>query len=262
MKLKKDLKVARPIIIWTIVSFLISILFVEILGRTFSNSTSLIWTILLLLILLVTITGPFVTVVMAVKRSFTPQPRERQIIVIVLSYFALMISFTGAYYAMVGFGDRIDAIRKFEHYASKRNYLDSEGNIIVKRETRPFQGFNERLWSGVDWPDLKKNEQRDITRSPHSPDEMIKNAKGSSEDAVKFQSSSKPAVMGNLLYFTVVTMTTLGYGDITPTAWYTKMFAALQVLSGYTLFYIALTMVIGNWWGDYSESDDELNDTS
>ncbi len=262
MKFKSDYKVVRPIIIWTIMSFLISLLSVEILGITFSRSTSFLWTVLLTIILLFTIAGPFVTVVMAVKRSFKPQPRERQIVVIILSYFALIITFTGAYYAMVGFGDRVDAIRKFEHYQSEKNYLDTEGNIVVRKETRPFRGFNYRLWSGVDWPDVEKEITRDRALSPHEPVEMIRNARGRQEDVIRFQPASKVAVMGNLLYYTIVTMTTLGYGDITPTAWYTKMFASMQVLSGYTLFYIALAMVISNWWGDYTEPDAEPEDAS
>jgi len=34
------------------------------------------------------------------------------------------------------------------------------------------------------------------------------------------------------IWFTIVTMTTLGYGDITPVAWQGRLFAAISVLSG------------------------------
>lgn len=48
--------------------------------------------------------------------------------------------------------------------------------------------------------------------------------------------------MQNFLYFSFVTQTTLGYGDITPIAGFAKNLAALQAMAG--VFYLA-TLVSG-----------------
>ena len=48
---------------------------------------------------------------------------------------------------------------------------------------------------------------------------------------VRYSNSSKPVSFGNCLYFSIVTFTSLGYGDIVPTG-YAKPLAATEVIMG------------------------------
>lgn len=44
------------------------------------------------------------------------------------------------------------------------------------------------------------------------------------------------------LYFSGVTITTLGYGDITPTQWYTKFLSVYEVLCGFSLLLVSFAI--------------------
>ena len=45
------------------------------------------------------------------------------------------------------------------------------------------------------------------------------------------------------LYFSVVTFTTLGFGDISPISIIGKLYTIAEVLSGYTMFGVLITLV-------------------
>ena len=52
-------------------------------------------------------------------------------------------------------------------------------------------------------------------------------------------------------------MTTLGFGDIVPTAWFARLAANIQVPAGLILFYFGLSMVVGNWWTQMADVTDK-----
>ncbi|HEB13142.1 MAG TPA: two pore domain potassium channel family protein [Actinobacteria bacterium] len=210
--------------------------------------------------LLVALAIPLVTVFLALNRVFKPQEKRKHLVVILLSYLSLILCFGGSYYTMSAFSDRIDAREKHTYYESKANYRDSFGKIVVRKDSRAFSGINSRLWSGVDWPDYKGNQLRNTYRSPVSARDMIQAAKQPLDNISNFQYDARFNVFSSTLYFSVVNMTTLGFGDITPTTWFTRLTSNIQVLTGLILFYFGLSMVIGNWWTNMTDASQKTKD--
>ncbi len=58
---------------------------------------------------------------------------------------------------------------------------------------------------------------------------------------------------GNYLYYTLVTMSTLGYGDVLPVAPYAKSLATLISITGQLYIAIIIAMLIGKFAGNQSE---------
>ena len=52
----------------------------------------------------------------------------------------------------------------------------------------------------------------------------------------------------DFLYFSIVTITTVGYGDITPYTRWAKILVTLEILLGSALILIYLTLVINRAW--------------
>jgi uncharacterized protein YjbI with pentapeptide repeats len=50
------------------------------------------------------------------------------------------------------------------------------------------------------------------------------------------------------IYFSVVTFSTLGFGDIAPLTWYSQLFAVIEVIAGY-VFLGGLVTFLANWLG-------------
>ena len=65
---------------------------------------------------------------------------------------------------------------------------------------------------------------------------------------------------GNAMYFSVVTATTLGYGDIFPAARVTKTLAVLEVLSLFLIFVVVIGMVASQRPG-ISDSEDQKSES-
>lgn len=66
---------------------------------------------------------------------------------------------------------------------------------------------------------------------------------------VEFLPEARISVLVGCFHFSVSTMTTLGYGDISPNFLSVKLVSDLQVLLGVILIVVSLGMAIGNWWG-------------
>jgi hypothetical protein len=63
-----------------------------------------------------------------------------------------------------------------------------------------------------------------------------------------FKPESRLATFLDCVHFSVVTMTTTGYGDISPNRRYAKLAADVQMLAGVSVVIFALGMAFGGWW--------------
>lgn len=54
----------------------------------------------------------------------------------------------------------------------------------------------------------------------------------------------KPLDITNTLYFSGVTITTLGYGDITPVHWYPQFLSVFEVFCGFTLLVVCFAVYL------------------
>jgi len=196
----------------------------------------------------------FTVGVLAIRAAFQRRKKTALLAHIVAAYFGLIFMFSGLYYNMSFAGDFDDAIIKYNHYRAQGQKIDAglQSKALVLEDARYFRGIKQRLWSGVDWP----VDENGLFPHLYSPgdfvvpvEDVLKNAKVEPMSAVvKFVPTARISVLVDCWHVSVVTMTTLGSGDILPSVWYSKLASDIQVLAGVVLLVIALGMAIGNWW--------------
>jgi hypothetical protein len=127
----------------------------------------------------------------------------------------------------------------------KFNELVTSGKDLRRKDSsRSFNGISKRLWYGVGdqifssaWP----------TRAGEPPVEYMIDASGNSlENTLRFNRRAQFDVYVDCLYFSVATMTTLGFGDITPRSIYVKIAALIQVLIGVLLVAVGIGLALGS----------------
>lgn len=65
-------------------------------------------------------------------------------------------------------------------------------------------------------------------------------------DATPFFAQVATATSSDLLYFSFITMTTVGYGDLTPVGNFPRMLAATEALTGQIYLVTAVALLVGN----------------
>lgn len=230
----------------TIISILLSVGFVEAVSRI-SQKISMWEGLLLLLLFLAVFLFPFSLMIYALFNSFHNRARKDLLIIIITSYLSTIFIFTGVYYSISFIGDHSDAINKFFHYREQEWDLTarrSQRVIPYKESLRAFTGIESKLWTSVDNIEpsiLEETEasQRYFSAYPyHVPD---------ASEYLQFQPKARLYVFADCLHLSVITMTTVGYGDISPKSWYAKMACDTQAISGVILFVLALGMLFGGW---------------
>lgn len=164
---------------------------------------------------------------------------------IVLTYSIMIFSFASLYYLESYMGDYNDARSKFYHY-NEFYMLKNTKPIVEKKnkfisynykleDERAFRGINNRLWSGVDY--------NYRTGEVEFTDEIIANAENSDDnipEIIKYIPENRFDVYVDCLYFSTITITTVGFGDISPSLWYSKVTVALEVIFGQALIVLAV----------------------
>ena len=161
----------------------------------------------------------------------------------------------GFYYYLSFFGDYNYAVRQHLHYNYEGMRLRGGLSKTVHRfdeSVRAFNGIEARFWSSVEDDKLADEFKRHDASLEEYWAEV---AQSPMDQVVKFQ-PRRFEIFADCLHFSVITMTTVGYGDITPRVWQAKLAADTQALSGVLLFVVALGMLFGNWW----ERSDEVSE--
>ena len=192
-------------------------------------------------LLLFTATVVFGSVAGAFRRGDTRQ----LLITVFVSYFSLMLVFASVYYEAAFFGDLGDAIFKYESYRSDAlNHIDGP-----RYETRrAFAGIEPRFWSGVDWPvragkfpgglppgayQLTVSQMREIA------------ATHPIEDVIQFVPEARLEIFADCLHLSVITMTTVGYGDITPRSLVARVGTDSEAVSNTLLLIFGVGVILG-----------------
>lgn len=151
---------------------------------------------------------------------------------VVLSvYFSHNLCFTTAYFIGSLFGDYNQVVSEYIHYEySNEPFLGNRHHL---------RGLEYKLWSPPEDFVLARRdgwESPDIKRMKY----FIKGRKR--DEFLQFDLGSLPFAYLEHFYFSTVTITTLGYGDICPNNLFAKLTVALQVLSGVILLSFILTL--------------------
>jgi hypothetical protein len=206
---------------------------------------------------------PLAIVFAALRASFSRKfygPVWPRFVSIIVSYFAIMLVFAGFYYVLACEGDHNDAFVKYIHYEfqairQRQGLLQAEP--YRKADERSFRGIEARLYSGVDWPIDEQGKPRlleeEAAQIPLT--ELMTAAGKPMNEVVKFIPSARAPIFADCLYFSTITLATVGYGDISPRSGWAKMASALEALMGVALLVVALGMLFGNWRPDAIELD-------
>ncbi len=262
-----DLTPARPIFLWTILSLALILATVEFLRHAIEQFAQAMrpgqiqvpalspWILRGALLAwsasyLVSTTQMLRFVWRSVK--FPTLYSAGQHLAIILASYASVITVSAAlYYSTAFYWDFRDAVHKLQYYrdAAAQSGLNHPEQVRPISDKRAFRGIEARFWSGVDWQDNNDaHSAREADQfDPNRLREVLKTAGRPAVDVIRFLPDARPTVLFDCLYFSIVTITTLGYGDITPRTASAKVLANLEVLMGVVLFAIALGMLFSKW---------------
>lgn len=227
------------------------------------QKSNIIFLIVVVVIFMLSFVLPiFLSVIFTVK-CFTAKTKKKILVNIIHSYFGTIFIFTALYFQCSVYGDFEDAVHKRLYYNLQLNIKkNSEPNlkIIKVADQRAFKGIKPRLWSGYDYPN--SNLLYGIERNPDSwlyfqnndyeelsVEQIERIARNHPEYGriTYYQNQNVKEIYIDCFYFSVVSIATVGFGDITPNLWYTKLFAAFEVFIGLSLFVFALGMLFSSY---------------
>ncbi|MEB3157572.1 MAG: potassium channel family protein [Cyanobacteriota bacterium] len=251
----------------TLISAALSIFTFEIILRNtlyIRDSSTILISIILAF---ATVAMPFGIALYAARAAFRRRAAMEGLLVIFSGYMAVLISFAGVYYSFNVISDYHEARDIADFYVHAATHLDNGSLQKLPqrvRDEKAFSGMRHSTWTSL------ADEARPAFWHPSaqvSEGLMLQAARrhgpwqeGSSKDNTPFQPAFRPEErlpsLLQCLHFSVVTMATVGYGDVNPHKWYSQVAVDMQILIGQILVVFALGCVLGKWW-DYDEGDGE-----
>lgn len=183
-------------------------------------------------------------IILAVQRSYDLANPLKRVWRIVISYVCCILLFTGSFYWMANLGDSQDASYRYDHFRTATQLTGKGASLLpIATGKRAFSGIRSKLWLTVEDQvrlslDIPKNADFQPTL-----EQSISVARLDRDKVVTFNNSAVLPVFFTSLYFSITTITTLGYGDISPTMWYTRMTAMLEVLVGIVILVVGLSHI-------------------
>jgi len=218
-----------------------------ILSRTNAHRDNQ-WLEILIIIILFLIPVAFIYAIFhVIHMTLTGASRNLQMGSVLLSYIAVIFVFSGFYYFQSAISDLYDAKEEYRYYENLRTpamagAVDTYGELLHRKESRrALHGLSATLWHGLrqkvaGWPD-------EAGLPPIS--KMIDAARLPIDDVVTFNEEAKSEVYLDCLYFSTMTITSTGFGDIFPENRLGKMFASIESVMGVLLVAIGIAIALG-----------------
>jgi hypothetical protein len=183
-----------------------------------------------IIIVFITLLGasviPTVFIVLAIAASFRRDTRRQMLGVVLVAYFSCAVVFAGIYYQYEG-------MKLSTHLIN---------HVTPYKGHRAFTGIDANLWTNIE------DDVPDIATAYNDSPERLMAIVGEHARSLQFQSQNRLDVFLDCFHFSIMTITTVGYGDIAPHERVAEFASEAEVLTGITLFVVALGMVFGNWW--------------
>jgi hypothetical protein len=238
---------ARQIIVGGASSIALSLVSVWLYGAITADSSR--WILFLAISsMLLSYVVPSAIVVLILYRSFQRRMSPKaQIQVIVSSYFCMIVIFTGVFFSMTFYGDHEYAIDHYFYY--KAGGEDLVSGRIQRLNPYPdavfaFTGIKERLWGTVD-DYLPRGIYRRLDDLEAYRGWWA--ARAGFTDIVRFKRRAVTPVLSDCFHLSVITITTVGYGNIAPNTWYAKLATDVEALSGTVLLVVAFGMLLAGF---------------
>jgi hypothetical protein len=243
---------APTIALAAVFSFLLSIGAVHFLGRDLSATTtrhgilgarSAIAHAVAFAFLFLDVT----VVVGSIAGAFRRGSSRSLLVTVLTSYVSLQLVFASIFFLAAFFGDYEDSVFKYDHYRT-----DAIAGIDGPRynDRRAFSGIHLRFWSGVDWPVRAGTFPGGLPPGAYevSVAQMRRTAATYTiSQVVQFLPEAGLMIFGDCLHLSVVTMTTVGYGDIVPDSLLARIAADVEALCNPLLLIFGLGIIFENW---------------
>jgi hypothetical protein len=171
--------------------------------------------------------GPFVFMIVALYLSFRQREEPRlQLWSIITSYLCMTIVFASIYLLFAYFDDRVYAVDHYRYYESLAEAPKDSGRLVPFSETAP--GRSTRAFAGIEnhvWSTLDDRLARPVLFNEADPERYRARMTRifSFEEAVRLERRNVLLVFADCLHLSIMTFTTVGYGNIAPTAWYARL---------------------------------------
>lgn len=176
--------------------------------------------------------------------------------ILFLSYFMLILSFGSGYYTIAWVADSRDTADQYYYYSYLYKIWRNTERADPPHRTqddRAFKGMRRRLWSGIEDYARPYHFHKDInapTRDILKQIEQYNNLKSKDETDspfrwTKYCPDARWEVFFDCLHYSIVTMATVGYGDMVPQSRAAKIMTDFEIIAGQILFLFALGIVLG-----------------
>jgi hypothetical protein len=243
----------------TLVSAALSIFTFEIILRNTHNIRDSSAILISIALAFATVSMPFGIALYAARSAFRRRAAMEGLLVIFTGYMAVLISFAGVYYSFNVISDYHEARDFADFYIHAATHLDN-GSVqqVPKRvnDEKAFVGMRHSTWTSLEdearpayWhPSAQVSEALLLQAARRLGPWQDRTRK----DALAFQPSFRederlPSLL-QCMHFSVVTMATVGYGDVHPNQWYSQLAVDMQIIIGQILVVFALGCVLGRWW--------------
>lgn len=210
------------------------VLWLFLLHSKFIGILTIALLVIMLLLLLITL------IVLITKCFDKKSARNTNLLFILYSYISIVLMFSSIYFFVTFISDFRDARDKYWYLHDNQAVVvsgSSSESIFNNINRLSFNGMNDRLWSGVDYPmnDISFLDKDIFSyKSRLSRDEFDKVVHYIPENSLK--------VYLDCIHFSIATITTTGYGDITPRTWFARLVANSETIIGQLLSVLALGM--------------------
>lgn len=188
---------------------------------------------------------------------------RKKLILVLATYLYMIFGFTNTYFLLSYVGDASDSLFKYFTYyhISQNEQLKSlmiEKDIHVT-DNNTFAGIKTKLWSGVDTKEplqLWKDDYTSFNDLGNIPITFIfETVKHPQSQVIRYLPDNKIFVYCDCLYFSVITITSVGYGDITPSSGIARLLVCLETILGQLL----LALGIASAFSDISDIKKDIH---
>lgn len=190
---------------------------------------------------------------------------RKKLVLILVTYMYMIIGFGNTYFLISYVADGYDALHKFENYYNLSQNKDTKEFMIKKDLHTPnsnaLSGISDKLWSGVDTKEqlqLWNYELFNEIPEPLPVSLIFKGVEYTQPQVIRYLPNNKLSVYADCLYFSTITIASVGYGDIIPKSGLAKLLVCLETIAGQLL----LALGIASAYSGISTTNNDTRETN